>query len=84
MPMVKGASSITNEISNKPETIKPLPSGDLQPGVTDPRERRIQRSGVWQAVASNPALIGYAAGIEDLATVVNSLAEAGLKWVNEA
>lgn len=77
MPMAKGvaASSVsTVVVSNK----------DLQPGVTDARERRIQRSGVWQAVASNPALIGYAASIDDLQGVIQSLAEAGLKWVNEA
>ena len=76
MPMAKGNTVVANAPGDG--TI------DLQPGVTDARERRIQRSGVWQAVASNPALIGYAADIESLQGVIQALAEAGLKWVNEA
>lgn len=76
--MAMAPRALVNESTNGKAAV------DLQPGVSDPRERRIQRSGVWQAVASNPALIGYAADIESLQGVIQTLAEAGLKWVNEA
>ena len=72
MPMAPKSTQVTTPVDN----------ADLQKGVTDPRERRIQRSGIWQAVASNPALVGYAADIESLHKVVEELAEAGLRWVN--
>jgi DNA topoisomerase VI subunit B len=49
----------------------------------DLRTRQIQRQGLYQAAASNPALIGYAADIDALKTVIRELAEDGLKFVNE-
>jgi hypothetical protein len=51
--------------------------------VLDLRTRQIQRQGLYQAAASNPALIGYAADIDALKTVIRELAEDGLKFVNE-
>jgi hypothetical protein len=47
------------------------------------KDSRISRAGVWQAAASNPALLGYAADVEALKIVVRELANDGLKYINE-
>lgn len=55
----------------------------LQPSDMSREQKRIQRSGVWQAVASNPALINMAPDIEELKKLIREVAEDGLRWVNE-
>jgi len=47
------------------------------------KTRQIQRQGCWQAAASNPNLIGYAADLEALKQVVRELAEDGIRFINE-
>jgi hypothetical protein len=49
----------------------------------DLKTKQIQRQGMWQAAASNPALLGYAADVDALKLVVRELAEDGIKFVNE-
>lgn len=51
--------------------------------VLDLKSRQIQAQGCWQAAASNPGLIGYAADIEAFKEVVRTLAEDGLKFIQE-
>jgi hypothetical protein len=49
----------------------------------DLKSRQIQAQGCWQAAASNPALLGYAADVEALKEVVRTLADDGLAYIAE-
>jgi hypothetical protein len=49
---------------------------------TDPKDKRISRAGIWQAVASNPGLLGYAADVEALKIVIRELADDGIRYIN--
>jgi hypothetical protein len=51
--------------------------------VLDLKSRQIQAQGCWQAVASNPGLLGYAADVEALKVVIRELAEDGLAFIAE-
>ena len=55
---------------------------DTRPPL-DLKSRQIQAQGCWQAAASNPALLGYAADVEALKEVVRSLADDGLAYIAE-
>lgn len=66
--------------SKAAKAVKPEVKTDV---VVDLKTRQIQRQGTWQAAASNPALIGYAADAEAFKKVVRDIAEDGIRFVNE-
>ena len=73
------------KVSTDPDKVYFVTSGFGKP-MTDyeiDKDSRISRAGVWQAAASNPALLGYAADVEALKIVVRELADDGLRYINE-
>jgi hypothetical protein len=64
------------QLQDKPQPLRTAAPLDL-------KSRQIQAQGCWQAAASNPGLIGYAADIEAFKEVVRTLAEDGLKFIQE-
>jgi hypothetical protein len=89
---VPNVTTATNEevkaavkVSTDPDKVYFITSGFGKP-MTDfeiDKDSRISRAGVWQAAASNPALLGYAADVEALKIVIRELADDGLKYINE-
>lgn len=69
-------TATTTEADVKAAKISTNPPLDL-------KSRQIQAQGCWQAAASNPALLGYAADIEALKEVVRALADDGLAYIAE-
>jgi hypothetical protein len=64
------------------EEVKAVVKLDTRPPL-DLKSRQIQAQGCWQAAASNPALLGYAADVEALKEVVRTLADDGLAYIAE-
>ena len=64
------------------EEVKAAVKIDTRPPL-DLKSRQIQAQGCWQAAASNPALLGYAADVEALKEVVRTLADDGLAYIAE-
>lgn len=56
----------------------------LQPGDMKPEQKRIQRSGIWQAVVQSNALVQYAPTLDAFLDLVDKAADRGLQYVNRA
>lgn len=54
----------------------------LQPADMKPEQKRIQRSGIWQAVVQSNALVQYAPTLEAFLDLVDKAADRGLQYVN--
>lgn len=54
----------------------------LQPRDMEPKEKRIQRSGIWQAVVQSNALVQYAPTLDAFLDLVDKAADRGLQYVN--
>lgn len=54
----------------------------LQPRDMEPKEKRIQRSGIWQAVVQSHALVQYAPTLDAYLELVDKAADRGLQYVN--
>lgn len=54
----------------------------LQPSDMKPEQKRIQRSGIWQAVVQSNALVQYAPTLEAFLDLVDKAADRGLQYVN--
>jgi len=57
-------------------------AADLQPRDMEPKEKRIQRSGIWQAVVQSNALVQYAPTLDAFLDLVDKAADRGLQYVN--
>lgn len=58
------------------------PAGSLQPSDMKPEQKRIQRSGIWQAVVQSNALVQYAPTLDAFLDLVDRAADRGLQYVN--
>jgi hypothetical protein len=76
---IKGMASV---ITATNEEVKAAVKVETRPPL-DLKSRQIQAQGCWQAAASNPALLGYAADVEALKEVVRTLADDGLAYIAE-
>ena len=56
--------------------------GSLQPSDMKPEQKRIQRSGIWQAVVQSNALVQYAPTLDAFLDLVDKAADRGLQYVN--
>jgi hypothetical protein len=64
--------------------VQPKPSvRNLQPTDMRDEQRRIQRSGIWQAAIQSQALMQYAPTIEEYFVLLRKAADEGLRYVNE-
>jgi hypothetical protein len=80
--MISRNTTVANVTTATKEEVKAAVKIDTRPPL-DLKTRQIQRQGMWQAAASNPALLGYAADVDALKIVIRELAEDGIKFVNE-
>ncbi len=64
------------------ETAKAAATVGLQPTNMDSKEKRIQRSGIWQAVVQSNALVQYAPTLDAWLELVDKAADRGLQYVN--
>ena len=72
-----------NSVSGQSKAVKAVTPEKATAVASDLKTRQIQRQGTWQAAASNPALIGYAADAEAFKKVVRDIAEDGIRFINE-
>lgn len=82
MGMISRNTTVSNVTTATDEQVKAAVKIDTKPPL-DLKSRQIQAQGCWQAAASNPALLGYAADVEALKEVVRTLADDGLAYIAE-
>lgn len=58
--------------------------GSLQPSDMKPEQKRIQRSGIFQAVVQSNALVQYAPTLDSYLELVEKVSDRGLQYVNRA
>jgi hypothetical protein len=80
--MISRNTTVANVTTATKEEVKAAVKVSTAPPL-DLKTKQIQAQGCWQAAASNPALLGYAADVEALKEVVRTLADDGLAYIAE-
>lgn len=72
-----------NSVSGQSKAAKAVKPEVATSVASDLKTRQIMHQGVYQAVVSNPALIGYASDVEAFKKVVRDLADDGVAYIIE-